>query len=77
MEDSENIFEAIGGAREKFVDLINASSNAPKDVQTLKTLMVLLNLTTTMYLLIPLNLTPTTVILSWMVSLKTFWLIFL
>jgi len=38
-ESIENIFEAIGGAREKFVDLINASSNAPKDVQTLKTLM--------------------------------------
>jgi hypothetical protein len=38
-ESIENIFEAIGGAREKFVDLINSSSNAPKDVQTLKTLM--------------------------------------
>ena len=38
-ESIENIFKAIGGAREKFVDLINASSNAPKDVQTLKTLM--------------------------------------
>ena len=38
-ESIEKIFESIGGAREKFVDLINASSNAPKDVQTLKTLM--------------------------------------
>jgi hypothetical protein len=38
-ESIKNIFKAIGGAREKFVDLINASSNAPKDVQTLKTLM--------------------------------------
>ena len=38
-ESIEKIFEAIGGARKKFVDLINASSNAPKDVETLKSLM--------------------------------------
>ena len=30
------LFGAINGARETFADLINASSNAPKDVQTLK-----------------------------------------
>jgi len=33
------MFGAINGARETFADLINASSNAPKDVQTLKGLM--------------------------------------
>ena len=38
-ESIEKIFESIGNARETFVDLINASSNAPKDVQTLKSLM--------------------------------------
>ena len=33
------LFGSINGAREVFSDLINASSNAPKDVQTLKGLM--------------------------------------
>jgi len=34
-----NLFGSLKGAREKFVELINATSNAPKDVQTLKSLM--------------------------------------
>ena len=34
-----SLFGALKGARETFVDLINATSNAPKDVQTLKSLM--------------------------------------
>jgi len=38
-ESIDKIFGAIGGARKKFVELINASSNAPKDVETLKSLM--------------------------------------
>ena len=38
-ETINNLFGALKGARKTFVDLINASSNAPKDVQTLKTLM--------------------------------------
>jgi hypothetical protein len=38
-ETINNLFGALKGARETFVDLINATSNAPKDVQTLKTLM--------------------------------------
>ena len=38
-ESIEKIFEAIGGARETFVDLINTTSNAPKDLETLKSLM--------------------------------------
>ena len=38
-ESIKKIFEAIGGARETFVDLINATSNAPKNMQTLKSLM--------------------------------------
>ena len=38
-ETIENLFESIRGARESFVELIEASSNAPKDVATLKSLM--------------------------------------
>ena len=38
-ESIEKIFEALGGARETFVDLINSTSNAPKDIETLKSLM--------------------------------------
>ena len=33
------LFGSLNGAREVFADLINSSSNAPKDVQTLKNLM--------------------------------------
>jgi hypothetical protein len=33
------IIDSLNGARQKFTELINVSSNAPKDVQTLKTLM--------------------------------------
>ena len=38
-ESVEKIFEALGGARDTFVDLINTTSNAPKDIETLKSLM--------------------------------------
>jgi hypothetical protein len=38
-ETINNLFGALKGARETFVDLINATSNAPKEVQTLKSLM--------------------------------------
>ena len=38
-ESIEKIFGAITNARSTFVDLINTSSNAPKDIQSLKSLM--------------------------------------
>ena len=38
-ETVKSLFDSIQGARESFVELIEASSNAPKDIQTLKSLM--------------------------------------
>ena len=38
-ESIKSIFSSLNGARETFSNLINASSNAPKDVKTLQSLM--------------------------------------
>ena len=38
-ETVKNLFTSLQGARDTFTDLIQASSNAPKDIQTLKSLM--------------------------------------
>jgi len=38
-ETIENLFTSLRGARKSFTELIQASSNAPKDIQTLKSLM--------------------------------------
>ena len=38
-ESIKSIFESLNGARRTFTQLINASSNAPKDVKTLQSLM--------------------------------------
>ena len=35
----KSLFESLNGARRTFTQLINASSNAPKDVKTLQSLM--------------------------------------
>ncbi len=38
-ESIKSLFESLNGARRTFTQLINASSNAPKDIKTLQTLM--------------------------------------